>query len=240
MSSSDSFNYLAAYSVHCALVGLPIPVILTFWGLSLNRVHPSTVSPPVRLALLFLRIAPPIYAVGLVLLIVNPAVLAALTSDVGISTADRNALYRAYDASRFINATGYFCSVIADILIMVVLYLSTIGSFYAVQGKMVWWKLFRVDAPVGAALLMVFAIAWFGRRMTLLTNPVQERRADRYIEWLLFIVDLTLALLAAGCLGTMAYVLSKLGRRGFEGLKVAMGKVSSVDLLGVWFRGEKS
>ncbi|KAM7192067.1 hypothetical protein V8F20_009043 [Naviculisporaceae sp. PSN 640] len=237
MSSRASFNYAGAFAANCAFIALPIIPLLTFWAIALKRIYPKTVSPPLRIALLSLRIAPPIYAVGMILEIVKPAIVAIINANDNGPFDYNSPLYEAWLESFLVNLSGYFCTMLGTILLNMVLYLATVGTLYTVRGRMTWWKFYRVDAPLGAVFLMVCATAWYGQRMTVLGDPENWGMVDGWIDWLAFIVDSTMALLAAICLATMTYTLVKLSRREFEGLKGAMGKAPTQLLVAsvLWF-----
>ncbi|KAM7198764.1 hypothetical protein V8F20_006079 [Naviculisporaceae sp. PSN 640] len=228
-----SFDVVTHYGASAALTGIPILIILVLWGISFKSPKPA--SQPLRLSLLFLKVAPPFYILGLAFSVVFPAVTAAIGSDDGIRLHNlgksRENLDRLHDASIYLIAAGSFLANTSDIGITMCLYLATIGAVYCSHGRMSWWRVFRVDAPVGAAILMVLNIAWFGRGMTLMASPDSATRFDRrWLGWLVFIVDFTLALMAAGCSGAMIYVLSKLKHDGLGKLKIAMGKAPTLIL----------
>ncbi|KAK4207410.1 hypothetical protein QBC37DRAFT_392794 [Rhypophila decipiens] len=231
-----SFDVTTNYGASAALTGIPIFAILVLWGISLKSIKPvKPVSQPLRLSLLFLKIAPPFYILGLVFSVIFPAVTAALGTDyefrIHNPSKAKEDLYRLHDASIYLVAAGSFLANTANIGITMSLYLATIGAVYCAQGRMTWWRLFRVDAPVGAGILVVLNIAWFGRSMTLMASPDSVTRFDRrWLGWLVFIVDFTLAALALGCTGTMIYVMSKLKGNGREGIKRAMGKAPTLIL----------
>ena len=104
------------------------------------------------------------------------------------------------------------------------MYLATIGTTYVALGRMKWWKLLRLDALVGGALLLVFDIAYFGRRL----STIGEAPTGWLFFWLLLVIDLTLVMLTAGIFGTVLYAMSKLRSRMPHGPALAaMGKVCS-------------
>ncbi len=150
-------------------------------------------------------------------------------ADVG--PVDGNALVagariRSVDAVNYVSLVGGFLITVGDIGITLALYLTGIAALYVALGKTTWWKLLRLDAPVGGALLLVLAIAFFGRAVAI--ECCTARRPDyRGIRWLIVIIVFTLLVVTVGVVVTVLYTKNKLAKKG-EGLVRAMGKVRHI------------
>jgi len=212
-----AFDFVAGYAVFTVLQFVIITPILGYWIRSLRRVPPIE-SAPLRIAHLFVRATPPIYAFG--------SLLGAIFG--AIRTADFSGVAGMEDASYaavFVFLVSGIFTYTADIAITMALYMSTIGGLYIVLGKATWWKTLRLDAPVGGGILLVLVLAFFGRSIHLATGTANTTAADeRSLLYLPIIVDLTLLTLTVGNFCTIIYVMSKLKKRG-EQLTAVMGKV---------------
>src|SRR5438132_11873324 len=125
------FDNVAGYAVNTAFSFLAVIPILFYWLRSLRGRSPI-VSPPVRLARWFVRVSPPLYALGAILGGTFTAIIAA------DSDAADNAIV-------YINLVSGLVLYAADIGITLALYLCTLGSLYAATGRMTWWRLLRLD-----------------------------------------------------------------------------------------------
>lgn len=212
-----AFDFVAGYAVFTVLQFVIITPILGYWIRSLRRVSPIQ-SAPLRIAHLFVRAAPPIYALGSLLGAIFGAIKTADFSGVtGMDDASYAAVFVFLVSEIFIYA--------ADIAITMALYMSTIGSLYIVLGKATWWKTLRLDAPIGGGILLVLVLAFFGRSIHLATGTATSTAADeRSLLYLPVIVDFTLLTITVGNFCTVIYVMSKLKKRG-EQLTAVMGKV---------------
>jgi 4-amino-4-deoxy-L-arabinose transferase-like glycosyltransferase len=97
-------------------------------------------------------------------------------------------------------------------------YLGGICVLYLVLAKQKWWKLLRLDALIGAALLLIIDIAW------LATNISTIRKGDGVVQimtYLIIIVNVSLCLVAAGVVGVAIYTAYKLKTRTY----LAVGNV---------------
>ncbi|KAM7206138.1 hypothetical protein V8F20_002920 [Naviculisporaceae sp. PSN 640] len=199
------WNPVAAFSAATALTGVPIFGILAAWVLTLKlkRNISTVLSPALRFARLFLRIIPPIYAIGLILHTVTLGIY--LSSEVGTGTPNviRNSIY--------LVLTGDLLNTAAAIGITLTLYLETVACLYVALGKTLWWRLVRLDAPLGGGLLLIFAIARFGRSVSLVSGSASQTRYDsRTMFWLTMVIEFTLLILALGMCGVLAFVMARL------------------------------
>jgi len=130
-------------------------------------------------------------------------------------------------ALTYLALTSSFLVTAGDIGITLALYLSTIASLYVGLGRTTWWKLLRLDAPVGGALLLILDIAFFGRMVALAAGATSTRIDRRGILWLPVIIELTLLIITLGAFCAVLYTMSKLKKRG-ETHVVAMGKIPTL------------
>lgn len=138
------------------------------------------------------------------LAVVSPAIAAAifgkrLRSNVAAAKA---MVYTSLTASFLIGAAG--------IITTVAVYLTGLCLLYMALLKQKWWKLLRIDAISGAALLFILDIAWWARNLSNLHRGDDEGLT---LNWLLVIVDITLAIMTAGVVGVVIYSIPKLKRR---------------------------
>ncbi|KAK4215763.1 hypothetical protein QBC37DRAFT_418520 [Rhypophila decipiens] len=220
------WNYTAAYSASAGLTILPVVGILVAWVLILkHRRRISTVlSPPIRLARLFLLLTPPIYALGLILGTTALSLVAAETAGSGSPTAISAAVYLAL--------TGDLLIIAAAIGITSALYLAALGSWYVVLGQTKRWRFLRLDTLIGAVILLIFDIALFGRTVALVSGSDSESRYDsRALFWLMLVIDLTLVVMTLIAGGTAAYVLGKLKGRNKALPQGVLGKIPAFILV---------
>ena len=122
------------------------------------------------------------------------------------------------ETSVYILLTSSFLITAGGILTTLAVYLGGICVLYLVLSKQKWWKLLRLDALMGAALLLIIDIAW------LATNISTTRKRDgdvRLMTYLIVIVNASLCLLAAGVVGVATYAAHKLKTRTY----LAVGNV---------------
>jgi hypothetical protein len=212
-----AFNFIAAYGAFSGLHFLALIPIVTFWVRSLKRVA-RIQSPPLRLAQLFLRISAPVYGLGVLVNAVLGAYFATALSDPSLRDAD---------ATLYLNLVAGLLITAGDIGITLGLYLAIIATLYVGLGRTTWWKLLRLDAPVGGALLLVLAIAFFGRNVALASGARPTRLDRRGLLWLVLIIDLTLLAVTLGAFCVILYAMSKLKKRGEMHL-AAMGKIPTL------------
>ncbi|KAK0651016.1 hypothetical protein B0T16DRAFT_403022 [Cercophora newfieldiana] len=211
------FNLIAGYGVFSALHFIALIPIVTFWVRSLKRIPPIQ-SQPLRIGLLFLRISAPVYGIGVLLNAVLGAYFAASLSNPDMQDTD---------ATLYLNLVGGFLITAGDIGITLALYLGAIASLYVGLGQTTWWKLLRLDAPVGGALLLVLDIAFFARSVALAAGARRTRLDGRSLLWLPLVIDLTLLLVTVGAFCAVIYTQSKIKKRG-EMLVAAMGKIPTL------------
>ncbi|KAK0625927.1 hypothetical protein B0T14DRAFT_561881 [Immersiella caudata] len=204
-----AFNLIAAYGVFSGLHFLALIPIVTFWVRSLKR-GARIQSAPLRLAQLFVRISAPVYGLGVLLNAVLGAYYAAALSDRSISDSD---------VTLYLNLVAGLLITAGDIGITLGLYLAIIATLYVGLGRTTWWKLLRLDAPVGGALLLVLDIAFFGRNVALASGAQPTRLDRRGLLWLPLIIDLTLLAVTLGAFCAVIYTMSKIKKRG--GMHVA-------------------
>jgi hypothetical protein len=153
---------------------------------------------------------------GVLLNAVLGAYFAAALSDPSIQDSD---------VTLYLNLVAGLLITAGDIGITLGLYLAIIATLYVGLGRTTWWKLLRLDAPVGGALLLVLDIAFFGRNVALASGAQPTRLDRRGLLWLVLIIDLTLLAVTLGSFCVVIYTMSKLKKRG-EMHVAAMGKVN--------------
>lgn len=121
----------------------------------------------------------------------------------------------------YLGMTSGFVLIAGGIGITILLYLATIGTMWVALGRTKWWKVLRLDALSGGALLLLFDIIYFGRGMADIdSNP------DRFQFWLLLVIQLTLAILTAMIAVAALIAMSRLAVKTRETPALAaMGKV---------------
>jgi hypothetical protein len=124
----------------------------------------------------------------------------------------------ALEASVYIQLTSSFLVTASGILTTLAVYLGGISVLYLVLAKQKWWKLLRLDALIGAAVLLIIDIACFATNL----SNMRKRDGDvRLLAYLIVIVDASLCLLAAGVVGVAIYAAHKLKTRTY----LAVGNV---------------
>lgn len=107
-----------------------------------------------------------------------------------------------------------FLTTTAAVFTTVAVYLTGICALYVALSRQKWWKALRLDAICGSVLFVALATAWFGKT---LADDINVRSSTRWygfrFEWLLIIVDIALALLAAGVVGVAIYVVVRFRSR---------------------------
>ncbi|GAB1316774.1 hypothetical protein MFIFM68171_06984 [Madurella fahalii] len=196
MSELDS---MAGRTVNAALIGVTLLPIGIIWAFSLRR-NAGFRSQVAKMAHLFIQVALPVLAIGVAMAIVAPAVLASNSRST-----------RHYQAIVYVSLTSAFIILAADILIAVAVYAAGLGVLYLVLGRPKWWKLLRIDVLCGAGLLLVIDIAYWATQLSAIRRGLNLD--DTSLGWLLVIVDITLALLAAGVVGLVIYVWPKFNTR---------------------------
>ncbi|KAK5651465.1 hypothetical protein OQA88_12472 [Cercophora sp. LCS_1] len=201
----SSFNPIAGYSVASALAFIATFAAVAFTLNVFKGIAPVQ-SRPARLSHLFLKLAAPTLIVGLFLFGLSCALIASSFTSYhnydGISTA-----------AAYISMVSELFCVAANIGITLSLYTLAIAELYAVIGNNKWWKLLRLDAPAGGAILMILNIAIFGRRIAISVEG-EYGYADTVVQrWFPFVINGTLLLVTVGVLVTVFYSGNKLKKR---------------------------
>ncbi|KXX78624.1 hypothetical protein MMYC01_205673 [Madurella mycetomatis] len=196
MSELDS---MAGTAVNAALIGVTLLPIGVIWALSLRR-NAGFHSQVAKMAHNFIQAALPVLTIGVALAIVTPAALASNSQNTRLN-----------QTIVYISLTSSFIIVAADILIASALYAAGIGVLYLALGRPKWWKLLRMDALCGAGLLLAIDIAYWAMQLSAIR--LSRDLDGTPLDWLLLIVDITLALLAAGVVGLVVYIWPKFKMR---------------------------
>ncbi|KAL2127169.1 hypothetical protein VTI74DRAFT_11214 [Chaetomium olivicolor] len=192
-----------AWAASAGLVGISLVPLLGTWVVNLRGrgQHRSRVA---QMADTFLKSALPVYVLSVALAIVSPAIIAAIY---GKSLRVNNT---AAKAAVYTSLTSSFLIASASILTTLAAYLTAVCVFYVAVLKQPWWKMLRVDAICAAAILFILAIAWWGRNLSNIRRGDEDGLA---LNWLLVIIDISLALLTAIVVGVAIYSAPKLKRR---------------------------
>ncbi|KAK4040619.1 hypothetical protein C8A01DRAFT_15517 [Parachaetomium inaequale] len=208
----------AAWAASAALIGLAVIPLSTFWGFNLCGKRSGQPSQRVKFARISLQMALPVFTLAVLLAVVSPAIIATLPTSTGrLRSSDS----RVATAAVYTALTSSFTITAAGILTTVAVYLSGICVLYLVLAKQKWWKIVRLDALCGAALLLVLDIAWFAKTVSDSLNGNDDGIS---LAWLIVLVDITVCLLAAVVVGVAIYVAPKLKRR----TDLAVGNLSSL------------
>lgn len=109
------------------------------------------------------------------------------------------------------------------ILLTSSIYLTALAALYIALGRTKWWSWLRLDTLLGAGLLFILLIAYWGVNL----SDVVEGSSSTYLtwrmRWLLVVIDLTLSAMSLGVVGIALYALPKLRRLN----QIPLGKVSA-------------
>ncbi|KAK4119418.1 hypothetical protein N657DRAFT_650236 [Parathielavia appendiculata] len=196
----SELNTAAAWGASAGLMGLTLIPLVTFLTFSLRRPLGQQ-TQAAKMARIFLQIALPLWIIAVALAVVASSIHAA-------SAVSR--LPSAFDTITYTFLVAAFFEYVAGILTTLAVYLCTISVLYIALKKEKWWKVVRLDALCGAAILFILDIAWFARTAS---NYRSHEYDDFALTWLVAIVDLALSFVAAGVLGVAIYVTPKLKKR---------------------------
>ncbi|KAK4171184.1 hypothetical protein QBC36DRAFT_340474 [Triangularia setosa] len=174
------------------LIPLSIALVLSFRSITRH-------SQAIRIANTVFRIALPLYILGLLLYVAYLSVVAAGTA------TDRTKILLGIMADLFL-ASGV-------ILFTSAIYLAGLAALYVALGRQKWWSWLRLDTLLGAGLLFILLIAYWAMK---LSDTIKGSSRTYYrwrMQWLLVVIDLTLALMSIGVVGIAFYALPKLNRR---------------------------
>ncbi|KAK3329141.1 hypothetical protein B0H66DRAFT_14482 [Apodospora peruviana] len=203
-----AFGILARLGTTLGLCVVALIPLITFWAFSLRRVYHQ--SKPLKMGHIFLKAAPPVLGTGILLLVISYAITIANVAGLDSSYGDT------MTASSYLGVTGGFLCIVGDILITLALYLFGLAVLYIALANDKWWSLLRIDCLVGGAIFLILAIAFWGKRLSDLSNSSYYYGGDSgtRLYWIPVLIDLSLMLLTLGVFVLLLWTLSKLKQRG--------------------------
>ncbi|KAK4663338.1 hypothetical protein QC763_607710 [Podospora pseudopauciseta] len=183
-------------AVTAGLTGITLTPLVGVMVLSFRRVIRH--SQAIKIANLLFRIALPVYIIGVILYTSYAAVVAAGTATY------RTELLLGLMSSLFL-ASGV-------ILLTSSIYLTALAALYIAMGRTKWWSWLRLDTLLGAGLLFILLIAYWGMNLSDVVEGSSSTYRTWRMRWLLVVIDLTLSVMSLGVVGIALYALPKLKR----------------------------